>query len=197
MVQSAESQPTFRRKIYAVLATCIRLVSYLAYSSTLKTYVTCSSETSVGFQRTTLYYIPEYLTLHIHSSEILKSCIIIFWKNNYLTFFSIFQCLYSVSLDSHNFLKILNIMRLRDTNPIYSFCFLKVHSPPLWNLTSWLSGYHFLLFIEEFPLRLLGQMPNIRTRLSWLSTRRMPYDNALKQPSEFVILIILEFDISC
>jgi hypothetical protein len=34
------------------------LVSCLAYSSTLKMEVTCSSETWVDFQRTTQHYIP-------------------------------------------------------------------------------------------------------------------------------------------
>jgi hypothetical protein len=33
--------------------TCFTLVTFLAYSSTLKVEVTCSSETSVDFQRTT------------------------------------------------------------------------------------------------------------------------------------------------
>jgi hypothetical protein len=51
--ESFENQPTFRR-------TC-RLHSQhnLAYSSTLKMEATCSSETSVDFQRITRRYIPE------------------------------------------------------------------------------------------------------------------------------------------
>jgi hypothetical protein len=40
------------------------LVSYLAYSSTLKMEATCSSETSEDFQRTTRRYIPEDRTLN-------------------------------------------------------------------------------------------------------------------------------------
>jgi hypothetical protein len=40
------------------------LVSCWAYSSTLKMEATCSSETSVGFQRTTRHYFPEDSTLH-------------------------------------------------------------------------------------------------------------------------------------
>jgi hypothetical protein len=40
------------------------LVSWRAYSSTLKIEATCSSETLVGFQRTTRRYIPEDKTLH-------------------------------------------------------------------------------------------------------------------------------------
>jgi hypothetical protein len=40
------------------------LVSCMAYSSTLKIEVICSSETSVDFQRTTRRYIPEGSTLH-------------------------------------------------------------------------------------------------------------------------------------
>jgi hypothetical protein len=41
------------------LAPASRLVSSSAYSSTLKTEATCSSETSVDFQRTIQRYIPE------------------------------------------------------------------------------------------------------------------------------------------
>jgi hypothetical protein len=40
------------------------LVSYSAYSSTLKMEAICSSETSVDFQRATRRYIPEDSTLH-------------------------------------------------------------------------------------------------------------------------------------
>jgi hypothetical protein len=40
-----------------VLATCLMLVSCLAYSSTLKMKVTCSSEMLVDFQQTTRRYI--------------------------------------------------------------------------------------------------------------------------------------------
>jgi hypothetical protein len=40
------------------------LVSFLAYSSTLKMETTCSSETLVDFQQTTWHYIPENRTLH-------------------------------------------------------------------------------------------------------------------------------------
>jgi hypothetical protein len=40
----------------AELATGFMLVSYLAYSSTLKTEMTFSSETSLDFQQTTLYF---------------------------------------------------------------------------------------------------------------------------------------------
>jgi hypothetical protein len=48
------------------------LVFCLAYSSTLKMEATCSSETSVDFQRTTRRYIPEDKTLHNHRCENLK-----------------------------------------------------------------------------------------------------------------------------
>jgi hypothetical protein len=40
-----------------LLATCLRLVPYLAYSSTMKLEVTCSSQTYVDFQRTTWRYM--------------------------------------------------------------------------------------------------------------------------------------------
>jgi hypothetical protein len=47
----------------ALLAICFMLVSCLAHSSTLKTEVTCSSETIVDFRRTTCRCIPEARTL--------------------------------------------------------------------------------------------------------------------------------------
>jgi hypothetical protein len=46
------------------------------YSSTLKMEAICSSETSVGFQRTTRRYIPEDNTLSNHRCESLKSYMI-------------------------------------------------------------------------------------------------------------------------
>jgi hypothetical protein len=48
-------------------------VTSLACSSTLKMKATCSSETSVHFQRTTRRYIPEDRTLHNYRCENLKS----------------------------------------------------------------------------------------------------------------------------
>jgi hypothetical protein len=45
----------------------------LAYSLTLKMEATCSSETSVDFQRTTGHYIPKDRTLHNPCCEKLKS----------------------------------------------------------------------------------------------------------------------------
>jgi hypothetical protein len=42
----------------APLASCFMLVSWVAFSSTLKMEAICSSETSVGFQQTTRRYIP-------------------------------------------------------------------------------------------------------------------------------------------
>jgi hypothetical protein len=50
------------------------LVSCLAYSSTLKMKATCSSETSVDFQRTTQRYIPEKRTFQGHRCENIKFC---------------------------------------------------------------------------------------------------------------------------
>jgi hypothetical protein len=47
---------------------CFMLISCLAYSSTLKMEVTCSS-----FQQTTQCYIPEDQTLHNHCCKNLKS----------------------------------------------------------------------------------------------------------------------------
>jgi hypothetical protein len=48
------------------------LVSFRTYSSTLKMEATCSSETSVDFQRSTPNYIRENITLHNHRFENLK-----------------------------------------------------------------------------------------------------------------------------
>jgi hypothetical protein len=50
-----------------------KLVSCLAYSSTLKLETTCSPETSVDFQRTTRHFIPEDKTLHNYRCENLRS----------------------------------------------------------------------------------------------------------------------------
>jgi hypothetical protein len=49
----------------ALFAACFMWASSLTYSLTLKMEVTCSSETSVDFQRTTWHYIPEDRTLKI------------------------------------------------------------------------------------------------------------------------------------
>jgi hypothetical protein len=46
--------------------------AFTLVSSTLKMEETCSSETSVDFQRTTWYYIPEDIILHNHLCENLK-----------------------------------------------------------------------------------------------------------------------------
>jgi hypothetical protein len=53
------------------------LVSCLAYSSTLKIEATCSSETSVYFQRTTRRYITEDRILHKHRCENVQSYTVI------------------------------------------------------------------------------------------------------------------------
>jgi hypothetical protein len=55
---------TFRLR--ALLVTCFILRSCSAYSSTLNIEATCSSETSVYFQRTIPRYIPEDITLLFH-----------------------------------------------------------------------------------------------------------------------------------
>jgi hypothetical protein len=59
-----------------LLDTCFMLVSWLAYFSTLKIEATCSSETSVEFQRTTRRYIPENRTTleSIQISHTLSPC---------------------------------------------------------------------------------------------------------------------------
>jgi hypothetical protein len=54
-------------------ATCFMLVYSLAYHSALQIEATCSSETSVNFQRTTRRYIPEGRTLYNHRCENLNS----------------------------------------------------------------------------------------------------------------------------
>jgi hypothetical protein len=59
----------------ALLATCFTLVSYLAYSSTLKMEATCSSETLVDFLRATWGYIPGGRTLQDLLKSNLRRCI--------------------------------------------------------------------------------------------------------------------------
>jgi hypothetical protein len=49
------------------------LISYVAYSSTLKMEAMCSSKMSVYFEWTTQQYIPEDRILHNHQCENLKS----------------------------------------------------------------------------------------------------------------------------
>jgi hypothetical protein len=61
-VQSVENQTTFRRNILlssSEFVLCFLLVSCWAYSSTLKMEATCSSETSIDFERTTHQYIAQ------------------------------------------------------------------------------------------------------------------------------------------
>jgi hypothetical protein len=88
-VWSVESQPTFRRNISPpssgsknkqrkkpaelCLPPAFTLVSCSAYFLTLKMEATCSSETSVDFQRTTRRFIPDDTTPHNHCYENLKS----------------------------------------------------------------------------------------------------------------------------
>jgi hypothetical protein len=55
------------------IVTCFTLVLCLAYSLNQKMEATCSSETSLDFQRTTWRYIPEERTLRNHRCENLKS----------------------------------------------------------------------------------------------------------------------------
>jgi hypothetical protein len=45
-----------------LLASFVTLVSCVAYSLTLNMEATCSTKMSVGFQRTSWYYIPENRT---------------------------------------------------------------------------------------------------------------------------------------
>jgi hypothetical protein len=81
----------FRRNISH--AACSMLVSCLVYSLTLKIEETCSSETSVDFQRTKRRYIPEDRTLLNHRCGNLKSYRILIvglkgiWKKAARTFF--------------------------------------------------------------------------------------------------------------
>jgi hypothetical protein len=53
----------------AQLATCSMLISCLAYSSILKMAATCSSETSVDFQRTTVLYPKRYNSIKVRLSS--------------------------------------------------------------------------------------------------------------------------------
>jgi hypothetical protein len=60
------------RRIRALSATCFVLVSCLAYSSTQKMRVICSSETSDVFRQSTWCYVPGDGTLYNHRCENLK-----------------------------------------------------------------------------------------------------------------------------
>jgi hypothetical protein len=51
------------------LGICFTLVSCLIYYSTLKMEATYSAETSADFQRTTLRYNPEDISLHKYSAD--------------------------------------------------------------------------------------------------------------------------------
>jgi hypothetical protein len=55
------------------IATCVMLVSCLAYSFTLNLGATCSSGMSADFQWTTWCYIPEDRSFHAHRSENVES----------------------------------------------------------------------------------------------------------------------------
>jgi hypothetical protein len=76
-MQSIQSNWTFQRNKSPpqqnFLAACFMLVSWLAYSSTLKLKVTCSPKTSADFQWTTWPYFPDDRTLHNNCCENLKS----------------------------------------------------------------------------------------------------------------------------
>jgi hypothetical protein len=74
--QSVEKLTDVSEKHVASRLSPLLLVSCLAYSPNLKMEATCSSETSVDFQRTTRHYIPEERT-HNHRCENLKSYIIL------------------------------------------------------------------------------------------------------------------------
>jgi hypothetical protein len=53
----------------------LSLASCIAYSLILKMEAACSSETSVNFYRTTMYYIPKYSTLNSHAVRTLNPII--------------------------------------------------------------------------------------------------------------------------
>jgi hypothetical protein len=80
-----ENQTRKQREVGIKLAAC---------ASTLKMEATCSYETSVDFLRTAWCYTSEDITLHTHSCENLKSCIII----SCLSFLSLFLPVYFLSL---------------------------------------------------------------------------------------------------
>jgi hypothetical protein len=73
-----KDQERSRREVggeLALLAACLKLISSIIYTSTLKMEATYPSETSIDFQRTTLRYISEDRTLHNHRCEKFKSFI--------------------------------------------------------------------------------------------------------------------------
>jgi hypothetical protein len=72
---------------FALLAACFMLVSCLAYTSTLKMEVICSSETSVGFHRTTQCYNPKdrilLLTRHSFRHAKVKENLVTYLETSY------------------------------------------------------------------------------------------------------------------
>jgi hypothetical protein len=73
----------FGRVSHANIANSFMLVRCFSYSSTLKMEVTCSSETSVDFQRTTQRYIPEYRSLQPKCEVVQVLC----WNKNILRWY--------------------------------------------------------------------------------------------------------------
>jgi hypothetical protein len=63
-VQSVESQLTFRRNIFPSSSGLESKPSKKTFMKQAESNATCTSETSVDFQRTILRYIPEDRTLH-------------------------------------------------------------------------------------------------------------------------------------
>jgi hypothetical protein len=103
------------------------LVSCLVYSSTLKMEATCSCVTSVGFQRTTWRYIPEWIILHNRRCETLKSytCINAFeicwiflrnysWNGSAVTMRSKVFCAVAILLFS--------VLETRNYSKVFIFC---------------------------------------------------------------------------
>jgi hypothetical protein len=63
----------------SLLATCFHAGFFWLILRPWRWGATCSSETSVDFQRATRRYIPEYISLHNRRCENLKSYIYLFW----------------------------------------------------------------------------------------------------------------------
>jgi hypothetical protein len=98
--QSWQSRPN-----RALLATCVVLVSCLAYFSTQQMKATCFSEMSVDFQWTTHCYTPESRTLHsVRFLHVLKFPS--YSSYHHLIFILLFINLYSSSSAMHFWLKV-------------------------------------------------------------------------------------------
>jgi hypothetical protein len=74
-----------KKKPASLVGTFFTAVTYLAYFSTLKMDMTCSSKTTVYFWQNTRRYIAEIRNVHIHCCENFRSHLIALIKRDETT----------------------------------------------------------------------------------------------------------------